>query len=58
MPFRYFAFMIIAVIAFSALSIWVVAEVAVHASITPVPAFAILGLVALIASVILRRRDG
>ena len=58
MPFRYFAFIIIAVIAFSALSVWVVAEIAVHASIAPVPAFAILGIVALLATVILHRRNG
>ena len=58
MPFRTFAFMIIAVIALSALSVWIVAEIAVHASITPVPAFAILGIVALLAKVILHRRNG
>ena len=58
MPFRYFAFMIIAVIAFSALSVWVIAALAVHFSVTPLPAIALLGIVALIASVILRRRDG
>ena len=58
MPFRTFALIVIGVIAASAASVWAMAAIAIRFQVQPFPAFIVLGVLALVASFIVRKLNG
>lgn len=58
MPFRFFAFLVLGVIAASALSVWLVATAAIRFNVAPVPGFAVFAALILIVTFLVRRRNG